>query len=123
MFKYTDLVMRLTPIGVFGAMAYNVSHMASGHVIAGEVVKGWPAVGHLLAQYARVVGSLYFSLALLVVAVFVPVMFLARVPVRRFLSAVRDPAMTAFSSDGGGQTVRLSWNTHTQCPAGQSDRR
>ncbi len=30
MFKYTDMVMRLTPLGVFGAMAYNVSHMAAG---------------------------------------------------------------------------------------------
>src|SRR5262249_28175231 len=51
MFKYTDMVMRLTPIGVFGAMAYNVSHMAAGHVVDGQTIKGWPAVFHLLAQY------------------------------------------------------------------------
>ena len=30
MFKYTSMFTALTPIGVFGAMAYNVSHMASG---------------------------------------------------------------------------------------------
>ena len=29
MFKYTDLIMRITPLGVFGAMASNVSHMAA----------------------------------------------------------------------------------------------
>src|SRR5205085_94078 len=40
MFKYTDMVMRLTPIGVFGAMAYNVSHMAAGKEINGVFVKG-----------------------------------------------------------------------------------
>lgn len=98
MFKYTELVMRLTPIGVFGAMAYNVSHMASGHTIDGAMVKGWAAVGHLLAQYAGVVGSLYFALAVLVVVVFLPVMVVARVPLRRFVRAVRDPATTAFST-------------------------
>src|SRR5436190_1409951 len=52
MFKYTDIIMRLTPIGVFGAMAYNVSHMAAGHRIGDSVIKGWPAVVHLLRQYA-----------------------------------------------------------------------
>jgi Na+/H+-dicarboxylate symporter len=55
-------------------------------------------VGHLVAQYARVVGSLYLSLAVLVLVVFVPVMMLARVPIRGFLRAVREPAMTAFST-------------------------
>ena len=38
MFKYTDLVMKLTPLGVFGAMAYNVSLMAAGHQLDGEFV-------------------------------------------------------------------------------------
>src|SRR5215510_4423909 len=72
MFKYTDMVMRLTPLGVFGAMAYNVSHMAAG--APGSDLKGWPAVFFLLAQYARLVGSLYFALACLFVLVFIPVM-------------------------------------------------
>src|SRR3954463_14718949 len=76
MFKYTDMIMRLTPIGVFGAMAYNVSHMAAGHTVDGQVLKGWPAVIHLLAQYAKLVGSLYLALAILFVAVFVPVMLI-----------------------------------------------
>jgi hypothetical protein len=66
MFKYTAMVMALTPVGVFGAMAYNVSHMAAGHTVDGVVVRGWPAVLHLLGQYARMVGSLYLALALLV---------------------------------------------------------
>ena len=98
MFKYTDMVMRLTPLGVFGAMAYNVSHMAGGHEVAGVVLKGWPAVAHLLAQYAKVVGSLYLSLAVLFLLVFVPVMLLVRIPILGFLKAIREPAMTAFST-------------------------
>src|SRR4051812_31179529 len=94
MFKYTDMVMRLTPLGVFGAMAYNVSHMAAGH---NGGIKGWPAVFFLLGQYARLVGSLYFALVCLFVLVFVPVMWICRVRVLTFLRSIRDPALTAFS--------------------------
>jgi proton glutamate symport protein len=98
MFKYTDLVMRLTPLGVFGAMAYNVSHMAAGHTVGGVTLKGWPAVAHLLAQYAKLVGSLYLALLLLFMLVFVPVMVACGVKAGRFLRAVREPALTAFST-------------------------
>ena len=95
MFKYTDMVMRLTPIGVFGAMAYNVSHMAAGHE-GGP--KGWPAVAFLLGQYARLVGSLYLSLLCLIVLVFVPVLWICGRRVLAFARAIREPALTAFST-------------------------
>ncbi len=100
MFKYTDMVMRLTPIGVFGAMAYNVSHMASGHPTGagGAMEKGWSGVLHLLKQYALLVGSLYFALFLLVVLVMVPIMILAGVPIVAFFRAIRDPVLTAYST-------------------------
>ena len=99
MFKYTDIVMRVTPLGVFGAMGYNVSHMASGLAVGGgAVLKGWEAVLHLLRQYAVLVGSLYFALALLFALVFLPILLLTRTPVRAFVRAVRDPVLTAFST-------------------------
>lgn len=98
MFKYTDMVMALTPLGVFGAMAYNVSHMAAGQTVNGELIRGWHAVAHLIGQYAKLVGSLYFALALLVVLVFIPVMLAFRVPIRGFFRAIKDPALTAFST-------------------------
>lgn len=98
MFKYTDMVMTLTPIGVFGAMAYNVSHMASEHTVNGVVVRGWPAVLHLMKQYALLVGSLYFALIVLFCFVFVPIMIITKTKVLGFLKAVREPALTAFST-------------------------
>ena len=98
MFKYTDLVMRLTPIGVFGAMAYNVSHMAAGQMVDGVLIKGWAAVAHLIGRYALLVGSLYVALILLVLLVFVPVCWLAGVRFTEYLRAVRDPVLTAFST-------------------------
>jgi proton glutamate symport protein len=98
MFKYTDMVMRLTPFGVFGAMAYNVSHMAAGQTVAGHFLRGWPAVFALVRQYALLVGSLYLALVALFLFVFVPVIWTCGVRVRAFLRAVRDPALTAFST-------------------------
>ncbi len=96
MFKYTEMVMRLTPLGVFGAMAYNVSHMASGGGSSG--LRGWPAVLDLLRHYSVLVGSLYLALALLLVVVFLPVMLIARIPILGFFRHIREPATIAFST-------------------------
>ena len=98
MFRYTDMVMTLTPLGVFGAMAYNVSHMAAGHAVNGSILKGWPAVFHLLKQYSLLVGSLYFALIALFVLVFVPVAWLSGIRILGFIKAIKDPALTAFST-------------------------
>jgi proton glutamate symport protein len=102
MFKYTDFVMMLTPLGVFGAIAANVSHMASGLQLdaadGGALLKGWPAVIHLMRQYALLVGSLYLSLIVLFVLVFVPIMLVFRIKVAAFIKAIRDPVLTAFST-------------------------
>ncbi len=98
MFKYTDIVMRLTPLGVFGAMAYNVSHMAAGQWIGEQYYEGWPAVFHLLGKYATLVGSLYLALVALFCLVFVPVMVVCGIKVLHFMKAIREPATTAFST-------------------------
>jgi len=96
MFKYTAMIMSLTPIGVFGAMAYNVSHMASGQ--GGNGLEGWPAVVDLLKHYSVLVGSLYLALFLLVLLVFIPVMLVARIPIVSFFRHIREPAIMAFST-------------------------
>lgn len=98
MFKYTDMVMLLTPIGVFGAMAASMSGMAAGQMVNGALIKGWPAVFHLLRQYALLVGSLYGALLLLVLLAFIPVMKLCKIKVLDYFRAVREPATIAFST-------------------------
>jgi proton glutamate symport protein len=82
MFKFTNIVMRYAPVGVAAAMAYTVG--------AGGI--------KVLYGLAWLVGSLYIALFLFAVAVLLPVMFLFRVPVRKFLQAVREPAVIAFST-------------------------
>lgn len=98
MFSYTAAVMKLTPLGVFGAMAYNVSHMAAGRTVNGVHMEGWAAVFALLKSYSSLVLSLYLALGLLMLLVFLPIMALLKIPVRRFIRHVRSPALTAFTT-------------------------
>jgi Na+/H+-dicarboxylate symporter len=82
LFKLTDYVMSLTPLGVFGAMAGAVSH----HGIT------------VLGSYAKLVGSLYAALVVFVLLVLIPALKLAGVSIRRFFTKIREPFLIAFST-------------------------
>ncbi|MBO0700677.1 MAG: cation:dicarboxylase symporter family transporter, partial [Zavarzinella sp.] len=82
MFKFTGLVMAFAPVGVAAAIAVTV---------------GGGGVG-VLGRLALLVGTLYAALVVLIVGVFIPVALLARVPLRKFLRAVKEPALIAFST-------------------------
>ena len=82
MFKMTDIVMRYAPIGVGAAIAYTVGHGGL----------------RVLWNLGLLVGTLYAALALFILAVLLPVAVLAKVPVRRFVEAVKEPAVIAFST-------------------------
>jgi proton glutamate symport protein len=82
MFKFTNIVMLFAPLGVGGAMAYTVAHSGIG------------MLGHLLTLLA----TFYAALIVFLVAVLLPVTWLARVPIRRFLAAVSEPAAIGFAT-------------------------
>jgi proton glutamate symport protein len=82
MFQFTNIVMYAAPIGVGAALAYAVGH-------AGVAVMF--SLGKLLVTY-------YLALIAFAVFVMLPVALLARVPVRRFLRAIAEPATIAFST-------------------------
>jgi proton glutamate symport protein len=82
LFKLTDYVMALTPLGVFGAMAGAVSH----HGIT------------VLGSYAKLVGSLYAALVVFALLVLVPALKLAGVSIKRFFRKIREPFLIAFST-------------------------
>ncbi len=82
MFKLTDYVMSLTPLGVFGAMAGSVSH----HGLS------------VLASYAKLVGSLYGALVLFALLVLIPALLIVRANVPLFLRKIREPFLLAFST-------------------------
>ena len=82
MFTFTNIVMKYAPIGVATAMAYTIGH-------------GGFAV---LYNLAWLVGTLYIALAAFYLLVFVPVMLLLRIPIGKFVTAVKEPAIIAFST-------------------------
>ena len=82
MFKFTNIVMKYAPIGVAAAMAYTIGKGGFG----------------VLYNLAWLVGTLYIALAVFYLLVLVPVMLLIGVPIRKFIQAVREPAVIAFST-------------------------
>ena len=82
MFRFTEFVMKFAPIGVGAAMANTVGH-------AGLDV---------LKNLAMLVGTLYGALIVFVGLVLIPVALIARVPLRDFWNAVKEPATIAFAT-------------------------
>lgn len=82
MLKLTDYVMRLAPIGVFGALASAIT------------VNGLD----VLTTYGKLVGSFYLGLVVLwIVLILVGHVFLGK-SIWKLLKAIREPAMLAFST-------------------------
>jgi Na+/H+-dicarboxylate symporter len=82
MFKFTNIVMLFAPIGVAGAVAYTVGTMGLG----------------ILVNLLKLVGTLYAALIVLLVGVFLPIALIARLPLRRFLRAIAEPASIGFAT-------------------------
>ncbi len=82
MFAFTNLVMYFAPIGVGAAMAYTVGHSGAG----------------VMLNLGKLLITLYVSLIAFAVLVMLPVALLARIPLRRFLKAVAEPATIAFAT-------------------------
>ncbi|MEO6212611.1 MAG: cation:dicarboxylase symporter family transporter [Vicinamibacterales bacterium] len=82
MFKFTNIVMHYAPIGVGAAIAYTVGHGGLG----------------VLYNLAWLVATLYLALAFFILAVLLPIALIFKVPIRKFLKAVKEPAIIAFST-------------------------
>jgi len=82
MFKFTGYVMMFAPIGVGAAMAHTIGTKGLG----------------VLKNLALLIGSLYLALFIFVVVVLGAVAIIARVPIKQFLKAVREPFVIAFAT-------------------------
>ena len=82
MFRFTSYVMMFAPIGVGAAMAHTIGTHGLG----------------VLVNLGKLIGSLYLALILFIVLVLGSVALLFRVPIRKFLKAVREPATIAFAT-------------------------
>jgi proton glutamate symport protein len=82
MFRYTKYVMYLAPFGVGAAMAVTVSTKGPG----------------VLYGLGKLIATMYAAQIFFVVAVLGAVIAIARIPLRAFVAAVREPFLIAFST-------------------------
>jgi proton glutamate symport protein len=82
MFKFTNVVMYFAPVGVGAAMAFTVGQLGLG----------------VLVNLGKLLLTLYGALVGFGLLVLLPAALIFRVPVRRFLAAVAEPATIAFAT-------------------------
>ena len=82
MFKFVNIVMKFAPFGIGAAMACTVGHSGLG----------------VLLNLGKLILTLYGALVVFCLLVLWPAALLAKVPVRRFLGLISEPALLAFST-------------------------
>jgi proton glutamate symport protein len=82
MFKFTDIVMYLAPVAVFGALASTIAKSGLD----------------ILVNLLQLVGTLYVALIVFVLGVLLPIALLARINIRRFIKHVSEPFSLAFAT-------------------------
>jgi proton glutamate symport protein len=82
MFKFTNVVMYFAPLGVGAAMAFTIGQMGLG----------------VLVNLGKLLLTLYASLVAFGLLGLLPAALLFRVPIRRFLAAIAEPATIAFAT-------------------------
>jgi proton glutamate symport protein len=92
MFKFTMMVMRFAPIGIGAAIAVAVAQNGLG----------------VLLSLGKLVLTLYGALIVFFLLVLFPIAWLFRVPLRRFVRAVRSPALIAFSTTSSEAALPLA---------------
>ena len=82
MFKFTDIVMYVAPLAVFGALASTVAKSGVD----------------VLISLMKLVGTLYLALIVFIFAVLLPIALAAKIPIKKFLKAVTEPVTLAFAT-------------------------
>src|SRR5829696_3566874 len=92
MFKFVNVVMAYAPIGIGAAIAVTVSKSGLG----------------VLRNLGILVGTLYGALLFFLVFVLFPIALMFRVPIRRFVLAVREPWLIAYTTASSEAALPLA---------------
>ncbi len=92
MFQFTNFVMKLAPIAVGGAIAHTVGD------------KGIDVLKNL----GILVLTLYGALLVFILLVFVPLMVWLKIPIKRFINHVSEPATLAFATSSSESALPLA---------------
>jgi proton glutamate symport protein len=82
MFKFTDIVMYIAPLAVFGALSSTIAKSGTD----------------ILFSLMKLVGTLYVGLVAFVLLVLFPIALAVKVPIRRFIKEVTEPVTLAFAT-------------------------
>lgn len=91
MFKYTHIVMYFAPLGVGAAMAYTVGHMGI----------------EILKNLAMLLMTLYIALIVFMLLVLLPVALYFKVPIKKFITAIKEPVSIAFATTSSDAALPL----------------
>jgi proton glutamate symport protein len=92
MFKFVAIIMKYAPIGIGAAMAVTVSHSGIGVVL----------------NLGKLVLTLYAALVVFALIALVPAALVARIPIRRFVHKIREPAIIAFTTTSSDAALPLA---------------
>lgn len=92
MFKFTGIVMKFAPLGIFGAVVATIGLNGLG----------------IILSLGKLVLTLYGALVAFVLIALIPVAILARIPLRRFWSYVKEPWLIAFTTASSEAALPLA---------------
>jgi proton glutamate symport protein len=92
MFKFTNIVMYAAPIGVFGAVAYTVGHMGLT----------------VLLPLLKLLATMYIALVFFILFVLVPILLLARIPLKQFVRVAVEPVTLGFATASSEATLPIA---------------
>src|SRR5713226_2139708 len=92
MFKFTNIVMYAAPIGVFGAVAYTVGHMGLA----------------VLLPLLKLLATMYIALLFFILFVLLPILLLARIPLKAFFRVAVEPVTLGFATASSEATLPIA---------------
>lgn len=98
MFKFTNMIMYFAPFAVFAAIAYSVGHMGIG----------------ILVNLGQLLVTLYVALLAFLFLVLLPIILILRIPLRKFIRAVSEPATLAFATTSSEAALPIAMENMEQ---------
>ncbi|MCU0461317.1 MAG: cation:dicarboxylase symporter family transporter [Bacteroidales bacterium] len=92
MFKFTQIIMYFAPFAVFAAIAYSIGHMGLD----------------ILVNLFKLLATLYVSLIVFLLVVLLPVAWIFRIPVKKFLNKVAEPVTIAFATTSSESALPIA---------------
>jgi proton glutamate symport protein len=82
MFKFTNIIMYFAPVAVFAAIAFTIGHLGLD----------------VLTSLLKLLATLYVALLVFLLVVILPLMLFLKIPIKKYLLALSEPASIAFAT-------------------------